>query len=156
VVLTGNDAQPCPICRSGSVSGAACAGTPGSPCTGVCQGSPNQGDACTSTNSTGLSRDCPQPAAVQGTNRCYGGTGNNQTCTTSGTCGGGICAQFVGQIPVNLSPLTTTVASKTAGDGNFCQGQASAGCFGDNDCEMIVENGAAAGSLLPVGTSHTT
>ncbi|HJZ46174.1 MAG TPA: hypothetical protein VKE41_03375 [Roseiflexaceae bacterium] len=64
-VVTGNATQPCPLCRSGSPSGSACAGTPGSPCTGVCEGSNNQGDACTSTNSTGLSSDCTHLATLR-------------------------------------------------------------------------------------------
>lgn len=155
VVLTGNATQPCPICRSGSVTGAACAGTPQSPCTGVCQGSPNQGSACTSTNSDGLSRDCPQPASSPGVNKCYGGAGNGQTCTTSGQCGaGGVCSTFVGEIPVNLSPLTTGTATKSSASGNFCTDQAVAGCFGDDTCRAIQEVGAPAGSLMPVGSTH--
>jgi hypothetical protein len=101
-----------------------------------------------------LSRDCPQPAASQGTNRCFGGSKNNSVCQTSGDCGGGICSLLVGSIPVNLSPLTTGTASETAGDGRFCPSQVSAGCFGDEDCRRIDEHGAAAGSLLPVGSSH--
>ena len=157
VVLTGNDPQPCPICRSGSVTGGPCVGSPQSPCTGVCQGSPNEGQSCTSTNSTGLSRDCPQPAAAVGANRCYGGTNNAQPCSTGAECvGGGICSQFVGEIPVNLAPLTTGTATKSGGGGLFCPDQKSAGCFGDEDCRLIREIGAASGSLLPVGTSHPT
>ncbi len=155
VVLTGNDNQPCPICRSGSITGAACSGTPESPCTGVCQGSPNEGSACTSTNSEGISRDCPQPAAAPGVSKCSGGPGNGQTCTTSGECGaGGVCAVFVGTIPVNLSPLTTGTATKSAANGSFCQNQADVGCFGDDTCRAIEEDGSAAGSLMPVGSSH--
>jgi hypothetical protein len=155
VILTGNATQPCPICRSGSVSGPACVGTPGSPCTGVCQGSPNQGSACTSTNSEGLSTDCPAPNGQQGANVCYGGTGNGQQCIASGTCGGGVCAQLIGTIPVNLTPLTTTIASKSDGGGIFCSGQTQAGCFGDDTCRSIVENGAPAGALTPVGSTHS-
>jgi hypothetical protein len=155
VVLTGNAAQPCPICRSGSISGSPCVGSPGSPCTGVCQGSPNQGAACTSTNSEGLSSDCPGPNAQQGANVCYGGTGNGQQCTTSGNCGGGVCSTLVGTIPVNLTPLTTSTASKSNGGGIFCPDQTNAGCFGDDTCRAIVENGAAAGALTPVGSSHS-
>ena len=156
VLLTSNDAQPCPICRSGSVSGPACAGSPASPCKGVCQGSPNQGLACTSTNSDGLSRDCSPPASVQGTSKCFGGTNNGQTCTTSAQCSGGACALFVGTLPVNISPLTTGTAQMSSASGNFCPNQADAGCFGDPDCEAFNEIGTPAGSLLPVGSSHDT
>ena len=152
VILTGNDAQPCPICRSGSVSGAACAGSPGSPCTGVCQGSPNQGDPCVSTNSEGLSTDCPIPAAQPGTDVCYGGTNNGVACGPTVECvGGGTCSTLVGSIPVNLSPLTTGTATRANPNGNFCAGQTNAGCFGDEDCRSIRETGAAAGPLS-VGT----
>src|SRR5262249_58753626 len=102
-VVTGNATQPCPLCRSGSVSGPACAGTPGSPCTGVCEGSPNQGSACVSTNSAGLSNDCPNVASTGAGNRCYKGSNNNGACTSSAVCTGGVCAIFVGNIPVNLT-----------------------------------------------------
>jgi hypothetical protein len=42
------------------------------------------------------------------------------------------------------------------GGGSFCPDQAAVGCFGDEDCRLIRENGTAAGSLLPVGSSHAT
>src|SRR5262249_14973642 len=82
VTVTGNAVQPCPLCRQGTTSGPACAGTPQSPCVGVCEGSPNQGAACTSTNSTGLSRDCALPAS----NVCYKGSNNGAACTSSAEC----------------------------------------------------------------------
>jgi hypothetical protein len=156
VVLTANPAQPCPICRTGSTSGAPCSGSPSSPCTGVCQGSPNEGAACTSTNSSGLSRDCPQPASDVGSSRCYGGTNNGAVCSTGVDCPGGICSVLVGTLAVNLSPLTTGTAEDSAADGLFCPSQSSAGCFGDAECRLIRENGAPAGSLLPIGTPHAT
>lgn len=144
-VLTGNPAQPCPICAA-SVGGAACSGSPGTPCTGVCDGSPNQGAACQSKNPNGLSADCPAPAAVVGTQRCYRGDFNGDVCATgngcantactgagtpkacctgvaSGTCAPGLCAQFIGNIAISLKPLTTGTSSLSAADGLFCPKQ---------------------------------
>jgi hypothetical protein len=143
VVVTGNATQPCPICRSGSTSGPACAGSPGSPCTGVCEAGPTQGSACTSTNSVGLSRDCTQPPG--GT--CYKGSNNGGACTSNVQCPGGACAVFVGVIGVNLSPLDTGTAELSDAGGVFCTGQSSTGCFGSQSCELIRETGSPAGAL---------
>jgi hypothetical protein len=127
-ILTGVPTQPCPICAV-SVGGAACAGTAGSPCTGVCDGSPNQGAACQSKNAQGVSSDCPAPAAVTGTQRCYRGANNNLVCSTGSDCAGTTCAQFIGNIAISLNPLTTGTSSLSAADGLFCplQAQCSGG-----------------------------
>jgi hypothetical protein len=128
VYLTGNAAQPCPKC-SGS-------GSPSSPGTGTCDRGPRTGMACTSTNSTGYTRDCPT-----------GGTDATHPCTV----GGGACidGSHVGPINVNLSPLTTGTANSTNAGGIFCPSQPHAGCFGQPTCVSITENGAVAG---PVST----
>ncbi|MGH7895103.1 MAG: hypothetical protein ACREQL_10565, partial [Candidatus Binatia bacterium] len=152
-VVTAVAAQPCPICRSGSVSGPPCAGSPGTPCAGVCEGSPNQGAACVSTNSQGLSRDCPQPASGPAGNRCYKGTNNNGACTSSNQCpDGGVCAPFVGTLAVNLSPLGTSTVERSSPTGIFCPSQANAGCFtnpGSSSCRLIRESGTPAGPITP-------
>jgi hypothetical protein len=95
--------------------------------------------ACTTTSSTGYTRDCPT-----------GGADATHTCNP----GGGLCidGSHVGPINVNLSPLTTGTASKTAADGNFCPGQTNTGghmfgCFGSAACRAIMENGMAAGPI---------
>jgi hypothetical protein len=156
-VLTGNPNQPCSICAQ-SVGGAACAGSPASPCTGVCDGSPNQGQACVSKNPNGLSSDCPSPAAVAGGGgqRCFRGTNNNNVCSTSTDCPGGSCASFIGNIPIALDPLTTGVASKSNASGLFCPGQTATqkGAFGSAICNGGTNNGkpcAVAGDC-PSGT----
>lgn len=140
-IVTGNLVQPCPICRIGTIAGAPCAGTPASPCTGVCEGSPNQGAACTSTNSVGLSRDCPAPDSNVAGNKCYRGSSNGAACTNNANCPGGACAIFVGNIPVDLSPLTTGTAQMAAADGVFCKTKRCLGgsnygnvCTVDADC----------------------
>ena len=48
-----------------------------------------------------------------------------------------------GIIDVDLSPLSTTTASKIADDGNFCPAQARPGCFGsiEPECTSIIEHG---------------
>jgi len=118
-VLTGNPTQPCPRC-SVSVGGAACVGSPGSPCTGVCDGSPNQGAACTTLNPNGLTSQCPSPNATAGTSRCYRGTNNNNVCLTGGDCPGGLCAGFIGNIAISLNPLTTGTSSLTNLNSALC------------------------------------
>src|SRR5262249_31795902 len=81
-----------------------------------------------STNSKGLTRDCPT------------GTGD---------------ATDAGVLSVNLAPLTTSTAQMTANaSGNFCPGQGvgstgKPGCFGQAACRTIIENGSAGGSLTP-------
>jgi hypothetical protein len=143
-ILTGAPAQPCPICRSGTVAGAACSGSPAAPCTGVCEGSPNQGAACTSRNPNGLTGDCPAPAATSVTSRCYKGTNNNGTCAISSDCpGGGICAQFVGDIPISLNPLTTGTSSVSSATGTMCPGQQTnqKGAFKSDICSTGANTG---------------
>jgi hypothetical protein len=157
-VLTGIPAQPCPICRSGSTSGPACTGSPASPCTGVCEGGPDQTNACTSTNSQGLSRDCRQPLAPGSGNRCYRGTNNGAACSTGSQCPGGTCAQQVGVIPVTLTPLTTGTSQLSDPNGMFCPGQAQAGCFTNPNstaCRLIRETGDPAGPLT-IGVPAST
>ena len=58
----------------------------------------------------------------------------------------------VGPIIVNLSPLTTGIATMTNATGAFCPGQTNAsghlfGCFGSAACRTITENGSPAGLL---------
>jgi hypothetical protein len=136
-VLTGNPAQPCPICAQ-AVGGAACVGSVASPCTGVCDGSPNQGAVCTTKNPNGLTNECPSPAAVAGAGgqRCFRGTNNGAVCTTGADCPGGLCAQFIGNIPISLAPLTTGTASLASADGLFCPGQTATqrGAFNSAIC----------------------
>jgi hypothetical protein len=124
--LTGNATQPCPKC-SGS-------GSPSSPGTGTCDRGPRAGMACTSTNSTGYTRDCPT-----------GGMDATHPCTV----GGGNCIDgaHIGPIHVDLSPLTTDSPNKSDAGGLFCPLQAHAGCFAHTDCTSITENGVAAGAV---------
>jgi hypothetical protein len=126
VYLTGNLAQPCPRCSA--------TGTPSSPGTGTCDRGPRATMACTTTSSTGVTRDCPT-----------GGTDATHPCTP----GGGTCidGSHVGVIPINLSPLTTSAASATNATGLFCPSQPHAGCFGSPACRTITENGKAAGAV---------
>jgi hypothetical protein len=123
--LTGNVAQPCPKCSA--------TGTPSSPGTGTCDRGPRTGMPCTTTSSTGYTRDC-----------LTGGADGTHPCTP----GGGACidGSHVGPIDVDLSPLTTGTASMTDPTGNFCPGQSNTsghlfGCFGSSACRTITENG---------------
>jgi hypothetical protein len=140
--ITGNLAQPCPRCSA--------TGTPASPGTGTCDRGPNTGGPCTTTSSTGLTRDCPT-----------GGVAAGKPCTP----GGGACVDgsHVGPISVNLSPLTTGSATSTHADGLFCPGQGPAagpghlaGCFGKTTCQSITENGSPAGVITPGSPSSAT
>lgn len=139
----------CPVCASGGVG---VNGTPATPATGTCNGGARSGQACTSTNSVGLTRDCPPGGVAEGTD-----------CTPGNPCSDG--AVNLGALAVDLTPLTTGVANKTANDSLFCPGQepgdtGSAGCFGrlDNvnttpfsDCSTITETGSPAGEALEPG-----
>lgn len=146
-VLTGVPAQPCPICAV-SVGGAACVGSPAAPCAGVCDGSPNQGTVCASKNPDGLSSDCPAPAVSAGNQRCYRGANNGNSCQTATDCPGGTCSQFIGNIPVDLNPLTTGTSSLTPLNTALCT---AAGA--PYTCCTGAGAGNCAGSLCPKQTS---
>jgi hypothetical protein len=134
VYLTGNLAQPCPRCSV--------VGTPTSPGSGTCNRGPNIGLACTTTSSTGLTRDCPT-----------GGTDATHPCTP----GGGACldGSHVGVIGVDLSPVTTGTSTKTNATGLFCPSQSGVGCFGSPACRTITENGVPAAAPLTSGVPAT-
>jgi flocculation protein FLO11 len=131
IYVTGNFDQPCPRCSA--------AGSPSTPATGTCDRGPRAAMACTTTSSTGLTRDCPT-----------GGTDATHPCTP----GGGLCVDgvHVGQISVNLTPLTTDTATATNPGGIFCTGQTTAGCFGAAACRTITENGQPAAGPITPGT----
>jgi hypothetical protein len=151
-VLTGNPTQPCPRC-SVSVGGAACNGSPASPCTGVCDGGPNQGAACTTRNPNGLTNGCPSPNPTVTASRCYRGTNNDNTCATGADCPGGTCALFIGDIAISLNPLTTGTASLSSATGLFCPGQTATqrGAFKSDICRT----GANTGAPCVTGTAET-
>jgi hypothetical protein len=159
-ILTGTPTQPCPVCRIGTIAGAVCAGTPASPCTGVCEGSPNQNSACVSTNPNGLTGACPAPAAIQGVNRCYRGTNNGAQCVGGADCPGGLCAQFVGDIPISLNPLTSGTTSLSSAAGTVCPGQLAnqKGAFKSDICNGGANSGkpcAAANAVADCGAGIT-
>jgi hypothetical protein len=141
-VLTGLPSQPCPRCAV-SVGGAACVGSPASPCTGVCDGSPNQGAACTTKNPSGLTGGCPAPAATSIQQKCYRGSNNNGNCDTGADCPGGLCSQFIGNIAISLNPLTTGVATLSSATGLFCPGQTATqrGAFKSDICRTGPNSG---------------
>ena len=110
---------------------------------GLCNGGQRQGLECTPVGSQGTTTDCP-PADVS----------------------------YLGDLAVNLSPLTTGTATAAAGDGNFCtapfcssgagpcdpndpeactigvcSGQMNPGAFGVGTAQRIVETGSSAGAL---------
>jgi hypothetical protein len=128
IYLTGNLAQPCPKCSA--------SGTPASPGSGTCDRGPRATMACKSTSSFGVTRDCPS-----------GGADGGHPCTP----GGGACldGSHVGVIAVNLSPLTTGMATSTDAGGLFCPSQTHTGCFGSGTCRTIIENGTPAGAVTP-------
>jgi len=142
--LTGNFDEPCPRCRSGGVP---VSGSRSSPATGTCDRGPRTGQPCTSTNSIGLTRDCLTGGAGAPPKDCQAGVMGHDNC---------IDGTHVGPITVDLSPLTTGSASKTAADGNFCPAQGgtpgTAGCFAQPTCRTINENGKPATGPIAVGT----
>jgi cysteine-rich repeat protein len=118
--FTVDAVQPCPTCVDGSFKPAAatCNGGPqdGEPCAvdrdcepgacaagvGTCNLGPNEGGACTSTNSDGLTVDCPPFESL-----------------------------FIATVPVTLDQLTTGTATLAAADGNFCDFRVCVGGFRD-------------------------
>ena len=112
--------------------------------------------ACTSTNGVGLTRDCPAPAAAVGANKCYQGTNNGATCTLAGDCPSGTCAQFVGDIPISLNPLSTGTTSLSNAGGLFCPTQLAGqkGAFKADVCKGGTNDGKACFSITdcPGGT----
>jgi hypothetical protein len=145
-ILTGLPDQPCPVCRVGTIAGAPCSGSPEAPCAGVCEGSPNQGGACVSTNPSGLTKDCPAPIPVPGASVCYRGPNNNNPCTGGSDCPGGTCSSFIGDIPISLNPLTTDAVSKSDAGSLFCPGQTAntKGAFKSDICTKLSTNSGTA------------
>jgi hypothetical protein len=146
VYVTGNLVQPCPRCSA--------TGTPSRPGMGTCDRGPRAGMACTTTSSTGYTRDCPTGGVGSVATPCPGGPGTPSGCAANNcpcTAGGGNCCDgsHVGEIPIDLSPLTTGTASDTDPGGLFCPGQTAeqVGCFGSTACRTITENGAPAGPI---------
>jgi hypothetical protein len=133
-VLSSTPAQPCPRC-SVSVGGAACVGSLASPCTGVCDGSENQGSACTTKNPNGLTADCPSLNVAAGS-KCFRGANTGMACAGSGDCPSGTCALFIGDIPIALNPLTTGTTTKSSATSTFCSGQGTSqkGAFKSDIC----------------------
>jgi len=68
---------------------------------GTCNWGPNQGQACTTTNSQLTTLDCPPTPGI-----------------------------FLATLPVDLTPLTSGTNTVTAPDGLFCTGQLHPGAFG--------------------------
>ncbi len=124
--VTGNATQPCPQCSA--------SGSPAAPGHGTCDRGANAGGSCTSTNSQGLTRDCPP--------------------------GGSDGSAALGSIAVDLTPLTTGTSSKSDAGGLMCSnvGQAAnqKGCFGSTACVTITENGSPAGAITPNTPAPTT
>jgi hypothetical protein len=106
----------------------------------------------------------PCPKCISGT--CNAGPKAGMPCTPVGTqlttldcppSPAGLLSPFA----VNLNPLSTSGASNTAADGNFCPGQSNtmstttgfSGAFGFMNAECIKENGSPAGDLTD-GNPH--
>ncbi len=54
---------------------------------------------------------------------------------------------FQAPLGIDLTPLTTGTAAKTAASGLFCPGQNNAGAFGQTTAQCVQETGSAAGNL---------
>jgi hypothetical protein len=126
VYLTNNPTEPCPLCVGGTV---------GMTDSGTCDAawrdatgfaSPNAGDPCTPTDGTGHSYECGPRAQ-----------------------------DLTGNIPVDLTPLTTGTASKSDAGGIFCPAQTVTGAFGLVAVDYIEENGSPAGPLTSAPTAVT-
>src|SRR5262249_58268317 len=118
--LTGMAIQPGPVCKSGGGSGPAVGGSPSSPATGTCDAGPPAGMTCTTTNSQGLTRDCP----TGGTDPCPPSARlipGEHPCTPGQNCCDGL---LVGRLSVDLSPLSTGPSASPDDCGFLCAGHA--------------------------------
>lgn len=102
----------------------------------------------------GIATPCPKCVS----NVCQGGKRDQQACSTDNSLlTTHDCPPddrwFLAPLSVNLSPLTTGVASKTDAGGLFCAPDqdnnppGSLGAFGVQAARTVVENGAPAGAL---------
>jgi len=147
VKVGGSDVgQPCPVCVNNLTDLVALAGSPTDLKTGVCNGGARAGQACTTQNSAGLTKDC-----------LPGGGSNPANPTCDPTVANGSCKDAfnnvvgnLGGISVNLTPLATQTVAKTAADGLFCPSQANAGCFA---AELLTQaaSGAACRGIFANG-----
>jgi hypothetical protein len=119
IYVTGNAEQPCPRCSA--------AGQPSAPGTGTCTRGANLGGPCSSTNSQGLTADCPP--------------------------GGSDGSSVLGSLPIDLTPLATAPSQRSAANGQFCPAQTSgnAGCFALSACRQFALDGLPAGALDEAG-----
>jgi hypothetical protein len=161
IFLTGDIQDPsgnpqvCPVCSGGT-----------------CTTGPNHGKPCTSTNVTGLSRDCP-PGGMT----CDSGANGGKFCTQDSDCPpSGHCQPDAFDfgapgLNVNLTPLTTGKTTMSDANGLFCnvpplpsgspsyqQANRHRGCFNKPSsrtdtqvCRYIEENGSPAGALTTGG-----
>src|SRR6185369_17264543 len=74
---------------------------------------------------------------------CYGGTNSGGACTSAANCPSGICATWVGDLPVALNPLTTGAGEASSATGLFCPSQAAGqvGAFPTSICFGGTNNG---------------
>src|SRR5262249_34706035 len=120
VSLTGIPTQPCPACLP--------LGTP--PFTGTCNRGPRAGSTCTSTSSTGFTRDCPTGGVGTPTSVCPGGQqpANGQTCCSPLCAGDGLTPCAVD---------ADCVAGGTTGpcvQPSHCSNNAATACTNTTDC----------------------
>jgi hypothetical protein len=103
-------------------------GNSASPCpkcvNGTCNLGPNAGMACTAAGTLQTSLDCPPPPNT-----------------------------FLAPLAVTLGPLTSSAATMTSADGNFCPSQAHAGGFGKTAAQCIQKTGSPGGDLTD-GNPH--
>jgi hypothetical protein len=77
----------------------------------------------------------------------------------AGDCPGGTCAQFIGNIAISLSPLTTGTATKSSATGTFCPGQTSTqkGAFKSDVCQGGANTGlpCSSGADCPLSSCRS-
>jgi len=122
VYITGNGTQPCPKCSAVS------------PATGTCDRGPRAGSTCTSTSSTGYTRDCPTGGVGTQTSPCPGGQIGN------GGCCGPVCSDNF-TIPC-ADPTLDCVTPGSHCVANVCTNSATTECTIDANCP-------AGGTCLP-------
>jgi hypothetical protein len=104
---------------------------------------------------------CPECVTPSPPDTCLPGEG--PTCCSAGARAGESCtdsgpsnqcpplgAQYVGNLPVTLSPLTTGTTTVTEPSGFFCPGQIGEGAFGRSQTRTIRETGTPLSGVPPL------
>ncbi len=122
-VYTAPDST-CPVCQEG---GLAVNGSPAAPATGTCNGGARATLPCTSTNSDGLTPECPPGGPCDESDP---GCAAGMPCEDGVLCADG--SLHLGSLRLDPTPFASATVRRSSPDGRFCFDAAEAidGCTG--------------------------